>query len=407
MTDMKLNFFNQTSEVRSQPEQKARVEGSSEEKKVKNLHQYHSLELKARILYLLLSLVLSFIICFKESDFLLYKLTSIFFTKPSNSLWESSSALQSKEEVGFAFPVRSSVEGFISNEGLVGVQSHPRSGALATLPSSTSSVERDSLAPLKVCSTEQAQLGGDQRTSPSEVLALSLGENLGYADPLGGSGFIFTELLEGFWSTLLLAGYGALGLSLPVIYYHIYKFVLPGLKYMEARFLKVFLLLSLSFFIFIHLLTYYLIIPYAASFFLSFQSNYPQSGFLHFTGRIYPALTFILNFFTIFSLLFQLPLVCFYLFAINAMRDNQTTNSVLADPLKLPLRGSSEWGSQTFLRKLLFFSLVLLTAIFSPPDLYSQLFLFVPLFFILEIFIFMVFVFKHSPYSKKSSSAPN
>lgn len=56
--------------------------------------------------------------------------------------------------------------------------------------------------------------------------------------------------------------------------------------------------------------------------------------------------------------------------------------------------------STLFFRKIYFFLLVLFTAIFSPPDLYSQLFLFIPLFIVLESFIFMILVFQESPYSK-------
>jgi len=189
--------------------------------------------------------------------------------------------------------------------------------------------------------------------------------------------------------------------------------LLPGLTYLETRFLKTFLYLSLSFLILTHLLTYYLILPYAASFFLSFQSNYPLSGFLHFTGRIYPALTFILNLSTLLSFLFQLPLLLFsfYLYNLSSHLSHSLSypKSSLESTQTQETKGTyfqtsffSTSKSKSFLRKLLFFTLVLLTAIFSPPDIYSQLFLFVPLFFILEIFIFMIFVFKESPYAKNS-----
>ncbi len=283
------------------------------------LHQYHSSELKTRILYICLSLILSFIICFTQIEYLLYKVTSIL---------------------------------------------------LKIMPS---------------------------LASASDTLGEPIHEAL--------SGFIFTELLEGFWSSLLLSGYGAFILTLPIIYYHAYKFLLPGLTYIEARFLKTFIILSLAFLILAHLLTYFIIIPYAASFFLSFQSNYPQSGFLSFTGRIYPALSFILNCFTLITFLFQLPLLlffCFIYFNLNSnfTYESLTTSSFTTSKSEGPQLQSNK--NYTFLRKILFFSLVLLTAIFSPPDIYSQLFLFIPLFLILESFILMIFVFKESPYSTTS-----
>lgn len=307
------------------------------------LLQYHSAELKTRLFYVSLSLISSFILCFTQIEYLLYKLTSIILDGLNKNL--------SQESI-------SSITGLIE-EG---------------------------------------------SASPSASLS---------------TGFIFTELLEGFWSTLLLSGYAAFILSLPVIYYNGYKFLLPGLTYLEARFLKTFLILSLVFLIFAHLLTYLLIIPYAASFFLSFQSNYPQTGFISFTGRIYPALSFLLNCFSVITFLFQLPLFLFFLFLYFDF--NQLTvklSSIETKSLSLTeglsstfppseAKGDAESLSsskQFFFRKILFFALVLFTAILSPPDLYSQLFLFLPLFFILESFIFMILVFKESPYSRSKDS---
>jgi len=301
------------------------------------LHQYHSSALKNRIFFISLSLVCTFIICFNQIDYILYKVTSILL-----------------KIVSPPFVTTQSEGANISEESLSGVS-------------------------------------------------------------LGVSGFIFTELLEGFWSTLLLSGYGAFLVSLPVIYYHIYKFLLPGLTYLEARFLKSFIILSLSFLVLAHLLTYFVIIPYAASFFLSFQSNYPQTGFISFTGRIYPALTFILNCFTLITFLFQLPLLLFFVFIYFNLGSSLPAPlggaSSRSDPLSISSLDRGEENvlvrinsqrNYTFVRKLLFFSLVFLTAVFSPPDIYSQLFLFIPLFLILESFILMVFIFKESPYSSAS-----
>lgn len=209
------------------------------------LLQYHSTELKLRIFYLCLSLTLSFILCFQQAEYLLYKVTSVLL-ESLNNLDDSKNEL-------------------IKNLSI--------------------DVE-------------------------SSVMASSSSAWLSQPSP----GFIFTELLEAFWSTLLLSGYGSFLLSLPVIYYTLYKFLLPGLTHIESRLLKTFMLFSLGFILLAHLLTYYFILPYATSFFLSFQSNYPQTAFLSFTGRIYPVLTFILNTFSIISLLFQLPLCLFFLF---------------------------------------------------------------------------------------------
>ena len=232
-------------------------------------------------------------------------------------------------------------------------------------------------------------------------------------DPLTG-GLIFTDIFEGFFSYLLLSGYLALLFTIPFLYYHVYKFLLPGLTYQEGFLLKYFFITSTSLIYFAHILIYTLLLPYAINFFLSFQTytiptseplseldlyrdtGLPQNG-LTFLGRVYPWITFLINLFTTASFLFQLPLFLFVITILilpqiktGFVAPGGETNPIITQLRSLTPNGHTFGWSTLFLRKILFFLLVLLTAIFSPPDLYSQFLLFLPLFLMVEFFIFIV-----------------
>lgn len=361
-----------------------------------NLYQHHSKELKLRLLYILCTWTVAFATAFYNMEFLLYKLL-----------------LTTKTE----------------NKSTLSTQ--------LTTPTSTN--------------TEMASVGAHFSKT---TFANPITENTtNYTD------FIFTEIFEAFFSYLVVSGYVAFIVSLPIIYYHVYQFLLPGLSFTESSLLKVLFYLSLFFFCVAHLLTYFVLIPYATNFLLAFQSSatYVQSSShlgitpssvdisygderslttlltpnLTFLGRVYPWITFTINLFTAVSTLFHLPLFLFVIFLyfkglnytpkvtmksgvtdfVDKPTALHTVNLRKAEPngdINESDKNTAEANHRrsrrehlhgynlvdtSFFRKLLFFMLVVLTALFSPPDLYSQIFLLVPLFFIIELFLFAVFLY--------------
>jgi len=241
--------------------------------------------------------------------------------------------------------------------------------------------------------------------------------------------FIFTEIFEGFFSYLLFSSYISFLFTLPFFYYNIYKFLLPGISFSEALLFKTFFKLSLCLFLLGHLLTYLVILPYAMSFLLDFQTNVtfstlnnlepielalqdqlipegtklsdsPSDVKLTFLGRILPWIQFLIQIFTTVSFLFHLPLILFICFIlITKVINTNLTSNWTSTNFKQSKKSQKESflfnlnNNTIFVRKILFFLLVLITAIFSPPDIYSQLFLLIPLFIIIEIFIFLVFLY--------------
>jgi Sec-independent protein secretion pathway component TatC len=364
------------------------------------LYQYHSYELKFRIFYLFLTLGFSFFSVFSNMEFILYKLLlppktnqKLSLTNlnqdPINQNLSLSEITQTLDQLP---PI---TDQDLLKLGLI------HSKAILTPEQSTSSLLND---------------------------------------------FIFTEIFEGFFSYLILSGYFAFIFSLPIIYYTIYHFLLPGLSYTESIIFKLTFYLSLSLLFFAHFLTYFLILPYAISFFLTFQSGptlvpleslmLTQSSLeesqsyldttltpkLSFLGKLSSWISFLIQVFTAVSLLFHFPLFLFILFLIFSANTSANVSPGYSKTLVLTLNQrltKTDSNAQpkleehdlsktkftkpnlpfklfqntTFFRKLLFFTLVLLTAIFSPPDLYSQFFLFIPLFLIIELFIFSLFIY--------------
>ena len=83
---------------------------------------------------------------------------------------------------------------------------------------------------------------------------------------------IFTALHETFITYLKVAFFAAIFLGSPVLLIQIYKFIAPGLYKNEKKALLPYLIFTPILFIFGGLLVYYLIMPLAIKFFLSFES---------------------------------------------------------------------------------------------------------------------------------------
>jgi Sec-independent protein secretion pathway component TatC len=358
------------------------------------LYQYHSLELKVRLFYIILMLGCTFFISFLHMEYILYKFSLLNFVEKFNT------------NLNFK----------ILNQ-----------------------TNQNKLLDVKTDSA--GKLSENYTINNIDLQHMEYPEITQYTENINQiPGFIFTEIFEAFFSYLTFSGYISFLCCLPLIYYHLYKFILPGLSFSEKNLLKYFF--SLSFFLIslAHILTYNLVIPYATSFFLNFQSSLtalgestvtstdvssffmdfiskfnfkqkelaqglfeqvPESIYvedqkkvnfnsLTFLGRIYPWITFLINLFTIISFLFQVPLFLFTSFILFTKLKNHTKKSKIQQKThNLTFFSGNTYLTNTKLaRKVLFFILLLLTAVFSPPDLYSQFILFVPLFVVVEIFIF-------------------
>ncbi len=126
--------------------------------------------------------------------------------------------------------------------------------------------------------------------------------------PIEGGGFVYTQVAEEFMTYLKVGIFGAFLLALPVVTHQAWGFIAPGLYKKERRYVIPFVVCSTLLFGVGAAFCYYGILPYAMDFFLSSSSDLatPQikvSAYLGFVTRMILA----------FGLVFETPLVIFFL----------------------------------------------------------------------------------------------
>jgi sec-independent protein translocase protein TatC len=182
---------------------------------------------------------------------------------------------------------------------------------------------------------------------------------------------------EGFFLAVSISLFGGLILSFPVISYQMWRFVAPGLYKSEKGAFLPFLLASPIMFTLGGLFAFYVITPLAFTFFLGFQ----QAGTLldgaetaagtagiAFQGSAQSYVMLTIKFVVAFGLCFQLPVL-------------------------LTLMGQAGLVSSAGLagtRKYAVVAILIVAAIATPPDVVSQLILFVVVYGLYEVSILLV-----------------
>ena len=121
---------------------------------------------------------------------------------------------------------------------------------------------------------------------------------------------IFTALHETFITYLKVAFFAAMFTASPIILTQIWKFVAPGLYKNEKKALLPYLIATPTLFLLGGMLVYYLIMPLAIKFFLSFESS-AQIGSLpiELEAKVNEYLSLIMRLIFAFGLSFQLPVL--------------------------------------------------------------------------------------------------
>lgn len=187
--------------------------------------------------------------------------------------------------------------------------------------------------------------------------------------PLAAAGqdrVIFTQIFEAFFTQIRVAFFGALMLAFPVIASQMWQFVAPGLYRQEKHALLPFLIVTPFLFAAGAAFAYFVAIPVALRFLLGFQGDLGGSGV---TQEALPAvgqyLSFIMQFLFAFGLAFLLPVLLMLL---------NRAGIVSREQLK---RG----------RRYFIVAAFVVAAIFTPPDVVSQLLLAIPLVLLYELSI--------------------
>lgn len=178
--------------------------------------------------------------------------------------------------------------------------------------------------------------------------------------------FIFTSITDLFLIYILLSFFIAKLTTYFIFVYHLICFLSAGLYQTEYVYLKYLFIICLFLAIICWKFFNKILIPIVSHFFLSFHDNPSQNINFYFEAKIYDYLKFYTEIYYNCFLSFQL---CIFLIIFANFISNNT---------KL-LKST---------RKFFYLSILLLSTLMTPPDVFSQMFLFLVFLFGFEILIF-------------------
>lgn len=167
---------------------------------------------------------------------------------------------------------------------------------------------------------------------------------------------IFISPFEKFFSYLWVSLFSGIVLSSPFWLYQIWKFISPGLYKEEKKWSLLFVGSSSLLFFSGILFVYFVVYPFSFRFLLNFGGE--ELPYI----SLKPYLSFFLRTAFVFGLVFEMPLLLFVLLKLKIVTAKQL---IKARPYVLVL-------------------IALLSAIITPPDIFSMLFMMVPLYLLFE-----------------------
>ena len=180
---------------------------------------------------------------------------------------------------------------------------------------------------------------------------------------------IFTALQETFLTYIKVSFFAAFFVTCPFILMQIWKFIAPGLYNHEKSAILPYLVLTPFLFFLGGILVYYLIMPLAIKFFLSFESTGLNTNLpIQLEAKVNEYLSLVMKLIFAFGLSFQLPVVLSLLARIGVV-----------DSKFLKER-----------RKYVVVIIFTAAAILTPPDPVTQIGLAIPLLILYELSIFSV-----------------
>jgi sec-independent protein translocase protein TatC len=185
---------------------------------------------------------------------------------------------------------------------------------------------------------------------------------------------IYTGLTEAFFVYMKLAFFASLLLTSPFIFYQIWKFIEPGLLAEEKKFVVPFVLSSSLLFVSGVLFGYFVVLPPAFEFFVSFNNKYLQA-MISFSDYLSLFVTFLLG----FGVSFELPIIIFFLARLGIVNAQMLSKQ----------------------RRYAILVIFIVAAVLTPsPDALSQILMAIPLMFLYEVSIFV------AKFAAKKKAAP-
>ena len=195
---------------------------------------------------------------------------------------------------------------------------------------------------------------------------------------------ILVKMQEGFFVAIKIAMWGGFLLAFPFIAYQLWRFVAPGLYRQEKNAFLPFLVASPAMFLIGAAFAYFVILPFAFSFFLTFQDGMlsdPLTGNIagvkdapenlagvSFQGSMEAYLSLTMSFVMAFGLCFQLPVLLTLLGRAGIISSDGLVG----------------------MRKYAVVAILVVAAIVTPPDAVSQIILFCAIYPLYEVSILLV-----------------
>ncbi len=198
-------------------------------------------------------------------------------------------------------------------------------------------------------------------------LASSMGEN-------DTNRLIYTGLTEAFFTYVKVAFFTGVFVTFPILLIQIWGFIAPGLYAHEKKVFLPFLIATPVLFFTGAAVVYYIVLPQALPFFLSFQTSGVDMPLpLQLEARVSEYLDLIMTLIFAFGLCFQLPVILTLMGAVGMI-----TAGFLASK-----------------RKYMVIISFVVAALLTPPDVISQVLLAVPILLLYEVSIILIKVISH------------
>ena len=168
---------------------------------------------------------------------------------------------------------------------------------------------------------------------------------------------IFITPFEKFFSYLRVSLFSGIVLSSPFWIYQIWKFIAPGLYKKEKKWSVLFVGSSVLLFLSGVLFVYFVVYPFSFRFLLNFGGE-NEAPYI----SLKPYLSFFLRTAFVFGLVFEMPILLFALLKLKIVTVEQLTKS----------------------RPYVVVFIAFLSAIITPPDIFSMLFMMLPLYLLFE-----------------------
>ncbi|TYB33107.1 MAG: twin-arginine translocase subunit TatC [Flexistipes sinusarabici] len=180
------------------------------------------------------------------------------------------------------------------------------------------------------------------------------------------SSMAMLKLTEGFFTELKLSLMAAVFFGMPYILYQLWKFVAPGLYAHEKKYVVSFVIVSSFLFFLGAAFAYYIVFPFGFKFFL----NYAKGDVIA-SLSLQWYLSFVVRLILGFGIIFELPVFVLFLSKMGLL-------------------------TADFMRKNRRYAIVLLfivSAIFTPPDVFTQMMMAGPLILLYEISVYIAKIF--------------